>query len=897
MLFVYGAPHVSDRSLVWSEISSILARYPNTVLIGDFNQVEFMDDKLGGSTVFRVNSPNPDPIPFDWGKLQLPVLSLSDKEFLMIPFFHSDIQNAIFNIFSDVRHFFAHGFMLKDRNRTFIILLRKVEHPDLVFQFRPIGLCNVIYKCIAKCITHRLRSVLSSLTSDTQNAFVPGRLMSNECLIAHELMCFINVVKARRKFYAVVKLDMNKAYDRVKWEFLFAALHAFGFPPYWINIIRQCVTTVSYQVLVNGEPTASFRPTCGLRQGDPLSPYLFVLCMEILSALLRRAEGSHRIEGIAISRGAPPISHLFFADDSLLFFKVSPEICDQVLEVLSEFSNISSQIINYQKSFVKFSPNTLQDYRDYLASSLCLGQRQTLGHYLGVLVDLGRSKCSAFYGLVDNIARRLANFSSSSLSAAAKLVVINSVLVASITHVLSVFKIPQSICDRIDSLCLRFWWRSSAGSRGMALVQSSALHLPKGMGGLGIRRISPFNQALFAKAAWRAILSIRITQDVWVSDKLISFKDSLVGLDCPTHVSSLINLRSYAWDAAVVCHFFSEATANNIMALERPLAAEEQDLMFWKLTSDGLFSVRSAYAMILRSGFITGHAQPDPPDIWWKHFWGLSILPKFKIFLWKMLHDGLPLGAKIRLRGMDVDPMCSLCHSEEEVPSHLFRDLETSVVAPFWPCSDSCSFVSWCVCFMRKLSKSSSSLHLLDVFVSSLWAIWIVRNNMCFRLAPWDPGALHVILQDLMVRCSAVHDLRRRHDGYYHVQKPSPCLQSLGGFDSGPPTDMCVISDGAWMPVSNQAGAELVACLYAVHMASRRGCLRVLVYLDSAILVHLLSSQGVPPVAVMWVVRDLRLLLSKFSWFYVMKVSRSMIQHAHDLADSARRRQLLMHRF
>lgn len=142
--------------------------------------------------------------------------------------------------------------------------------------------------------------------------------MSDECLIAHELLSFVNRASARKKFFAVVKLDINKAYDRVGWDFLFQVLQAFGFPPYWVNIIRQCVTIVTYQVLVNGDPTRDFSPKCGLCQGDPLYPYLFMLCTEVLSSLLRRSERLRLIEGISISRGAPSISHLF--SQMILFF-------------------------------------------------------------------------------------------------------------------------------------------------------------------------------------------------------------------------------------------------------------------------------------------------------------------------------------------------------------------------------------------------------------------------------------------------------------------------------------------------------------------------------------------------------------------------------------------------
>lgn len=120
------------------------------------------------------------------------------------------------------------------------------------------------------------------------------------------------------------------------------------------------MTTVSCQVLVNGEPTRSFNPKCGLRQGDPLCPYLFILCMDVFSALLHRAKHQRLIQGISVCRGASPISHLFFAYDYLLFFWVSLEVCDQVISVIAKFSSLSGQGINYQKSFLKLSPNTPQ---------------------------------------------------------------------------------------------------------------------------------------------------------------------------------------------------------------------------------------------------------------------------------------------------------------------------------------------------------------------------------------------------------------------------------------------------------------------------------------------------------------------------------------------------------
>lgn len=132
--------------------------------------------------------------------------------------------------------------------------------------------------------------------------------------------------------------------------------------------------------------------------------------MEVLSTMLRKAESEGLFQGIKIARGAPAISHLFFADDSLLFFQVSPPACEQVLNVLSAFCDISGQMLNLQKSFVKFSPNTPKDYRAYLSGCLKMRSESRLGSYLGLPVDLGRSKCSEFGFLLDKVAKRLQVF-------------------------------------------------------------------------------------------------------------------------------------------------------------------------------------------------------------------------------------------------------------------------------------------------------------------------------------------------------------------------------------------------------------------------------------------------------------------------------------------------------
>lgn len=453
--------------------------------------------------------------------------------------------------------------------------------------------------------------------------------------------------------YAALKLDMNKAYDRVNWNFLWDILLQFGFPPYLIHLLQQCVTTVSYQILVNGSPTQTFRPQCSLRQGNPLSPYLFVMCMEVFSSMFRRDEGMGLFQGLQVSRRAPSISHLFFADDALLFFKVSPSVCDHILSVTNEFCSVSGQIISLQKSFVRFSPNTPDDYRDFLSSALPMQSRSSIGDYLGMPVDLGRSKCKDFQFMVDKVVKRLASYATFQLSAAAKLVIINSIVVASFNHILSVFKVSASICDRIDSLLSRFLWRSAKDSKGIALASSSMTHLPKGSGDLGIRQFRAFNLALLGKQAWRLmhnpqllvsrmykarflmllnprpslscsrpswgsrglldgglVISTRsawkigrgdqvsILGDCWLPGVDVCFNPDVPEANRPSMVSDLMLQDSCSWDSSLIRHLFPQHVASAILGLDRS-RQKIDDLVYWKFTRDGSFFTKSAYSSLL----------------------------------------------------------------------------------------------------------------------------------------------------------------------------------------------------------------------------------------------------------------------------------------------------------
>ena len=181
--------------------------------------------------------------------------------------------------------------------------------------WRPIALCNVLYKLIAKVLANRLKYVLHKCVSDNQSAFVPGRSILDNAMIAIEVIHHMKISKRVRDKNVALKLDISKAYDRIDWLYLKEVMIKMGFAIRWIRWIMMCVETVDYFVIVNNESVRPIFPGRGLRQGDPLSPYLFILCVEGLSALIRQVERRGDIHGISICIIAPIISHLLFADD------------------------------------------------------------------------------------------------------------------------------------------------------------------------------------------------------------------------------------------------------------------------------------------------------------------------------------------------------------------------------------------------------------------------------------------------------------------------------------------------------------------------------------------------------------------------------------------------------
>ncbi|XP_074315726.1 uncharacterized protein LOC141651935 [Silene latifolia] len=341
---------------------------------------------------------------------------------------------------------------VKEFNSTSITLIPKNANPVSVMEFRPIACCNTIYKCIAKLLCTRMGQVLPDIISSNQGGFIKGRNIVENILICQDIVRLYNRKATSPR--CLVKIDLRKAYDTVEWDFLSQMLSALKFPEKFIDLVMVCVTSPSYSLSLNGNSFGFFKGCRGLRQGDPLSPLLFTICMEYLSRILK-VVGHQQDFRFHPMCGPLQLNHLLFADDLLLFSKGDEVSIMWLLRAFSTFSIASGLALNKDKSDIYFngmpqaSINTILQVSGFKRGSLPF-------RYLGVPISSKKLTKNEGMKLIDKITARIRSWGARHLTYSGRLVLVNAVLSSLHSYWSSVFLIPNGILKKIDNICRNY---------------------------------------------------------------------------------------------------------------------------------------------------------------------------------------------------------------------------------------------------------------------------------------------------------------------------------------------------------------------------------------------------------------------------------------------------------
>ena len=408
------------------------------------------------------------------------------------------VKNEVLGFFKE---FHEQGRFVKHLNATFLVLIPKKQTVEDLKDLRPISLVGGLYKILTKVLANRIKRVLDKVISKSQNAFVEGRQILDAVLIANEI---VDSTLRRKECGLICKLDIEKAYDSISWEFLFQVMGKMGFGDRWMSWIKWCISTASFSVLVNGSPTGFFPSSRGLRQGDPLSPYLFVIGMETLSRLLNRANVGNYFSGTKFVDGRGEemvISHLLYADDTLLFCKADKDELKFISWTLMWFEAVSGLKINLNKSEI-IPIGTVANMEELALELGCkVGTLPTT--YLGLPLGAKHKALSVWDSVEERFRKRLASWKLQYISKGGRVTLIRSSLSSLPIYHLSLFRAPLKVCARLERIQRQFLWGGSDLVKKVSLVSWATVCTEKRKGGMGIKSLSKMNKALLSKWNWR----------------------------------------------------------------------------------------------------------------------------------------------------------------------------------------------------------------------------------------------------------------------------------------------------------------------------------------------------------------------------------------------------------
>ncbi|KAJ8505060.1 hypothetical protein OPV22_005946 [Ensete ventricosum] len=456
------------------------------------------------------------------------------------------------------RHFFSSGHILKDLNCTFISLVPKNDGADSLENYRPISLCNFIYKVISKLLADRLQKVMNKVISPNQAAFLKGRSIHHNVLLANDLVKDLHSKTRGKKI--CFKADLRKAFDSVNRDFIYMMLHNMGFPQHWVKWIQCCLETPKFSILFNGSPIGFFGSKNGIRQGDPLSPYLFTIAMEGLSCMLEEAVSNGKIK--VPHYGSVYISHITFADDLIIFLRDDPVSVSNLADILNEFGKVSGLKLNHAKS--KVYVGACIDNKDHIAQTLGVAEGNLPVPYLGLpLISTGINKASC-QPIIQKIKNRIFSWKNRLLSKAGRLELIRSVLTSYSIYWSHAFLLPAGLLHDIDKLLMNFFWNGTDG-KAMHMANWDSICKPKDEGGLNLRHIRDWNKACMVKQLWDILQNKSSLWSQWVFARYLT-KESIWEVSAKTSHSAAWKgiLKARRWLRNNISYVISSGTNINM---------------------------------------------------------------------------------------------------------------------------------------------------------------------------------------------------------------------------------------------------------------------------------------------------------------------------------------------